>query len=106
MFKERNRNVCVPVRDLLVPRHEPRMDIRLLMQTPPSLHPNLLPKVQKRMHKRRRNTRKAQPITQRKRRRQEQRRIRLVLLEVQRQVRVENSRHAVGRASVVVRGSA
>lgn len=52
-----------PIRNLFIPAHQARMDIRLLMQAPSTLNPNLLAKVQQRMHDRRRNARKAQPIT-------------------------------------------
>ena len=82
------------------------MDIRLLIQTSPSLHIDLLPEVQERVYQSGRNTSKAQPITQRKGRRQEQWRVSLVLGDVEREVRVQNGSDVVWRASIVVRDSA
>lgn len=51
-----------------VARHEPCMDVRLLVQRAARLHPNLLAEIQQRVHKRRRDARKAQTVRHSKRR--------------------------------------
>lgn len=82
------------------------MDIGLLVQTSPGLHPDLLPEVQKCMDKSRCDTSEAQPVAQRKRRREEQRRVCLVSRVVERKVRVEDGGDVIRRASVVIGGPA
>ena len=82
------------------------MDVRLLIQTSPSLNVDLLPEIQERVYQSGRNTSKAQSITQCKGRRQEQWRVSLVLRDIEREVWVKNGCDVVCRASVVVRDSA
>ena len=69
-----------PLRHLTIARHQPRMNIRLLMHRLPRLRPNLLTKVEESMRERRGDASKRQPVRYRKRRRQEERRVVVVLL--------------------------
>ena len=82
------------------------MDVRLLIQTSPSVHPDLFPEIQERVYQSGRNTSKAQSITQCKGRRQEQWRVSLVLRDIEREVWVQNGGDVVSHTSVIVRGSA
>lgn len=66
------------------------MDIRLFVHRLPALSPNLLAEVEERMHQHRRNTGEAQTIGYRKRGRQEEWAVRMVLVKVDRRVGVED----------------
>ena len=95
-------NGVPPLRDLAISRHEPRVDIRLFRQGPAALDPDLLAEVQEGVHDRRRDARKGQPVRHRERRGQEQRRVALVLLQVERRLGRENPGYVVLHAGVVV----
>lgn len=83
------------------------MDIRLLAQAPSRLRPDLLPEIQHGVHRGGRDARERQTVRKRKNRREEERGVRFIRVEVHAAgVGVEDPGDVVGGAGVVVRAAA
>lgn len=79
------------------------MDVGLLRERAARLHPDLLAEVQERVHDRRSNARKRETVREGESRREEERRIRLVLGDVERALGRDDARDVVIVAQVVIR---
>lgn len=81
------------------------MDVRLLLEGPASLNPDLFPKVQERMDQCRGDGCKAQPIAESEGCRQEKRAVSFVLFHVYGQIWVQNGGHVVFVSRIIIRDS-
>lgn len=77
------------------------MDIRLFVQTPAGLDPNLFPEIQQRMDNDSCNAGKTQSITHREGNREEQGRVSSVFFDVESQVVIQDRCNVVGFASII-----
>ena len=94
-----------PLRNLRVHCHQSSVDIRLLVHRLPALSPNLLAEEKERVRQRRSDAGEAQSIGYRESRRQEQRRVIVILLKVDGRVGVKDLSDVVRCTGIVERAA-
>ena len=92
-----------PFRNLWVPAHQTSVDIRLLAHGAPRLHPYLLAEVEERVHERRRDRRERQAVCEGEGRREEERAVCLVFLNVEGGIIVDNLGHVICSTKAIER---
>lgn len=77
------------------------MDVRLFVHGLPALSPYLLAEVQERVHQRCRNACEAQSVADSECSREEERAVRMILLEIDGRIVVQDTRNIVRSTSIV-----